>query len=134
MPPEAVAALRKHRDRQAFERAADGDFWTDLDFVFATPTGGPLHPANVVRNFAKITARAGAPRIRFHDLRHTHATWLIASSQPITAVSERLGHDTVSITLDTYAHVVADTRDHAAEAMSALLFGADDRDGEAADG
>ena len=75
------------------------------------------------RNYAKLHERARVPRNRFHDLRHTHATWLIAGGEPITNVSERLGHAKTSITLDTYAHVLAATRDHAATAVAALLFG-----------
>ena len=125
LPAEAVAALRLHKDRQAFARAKVGELWADLDLVVATGAGGPLRSANVTRAFGRIVERAGVPRIRFHDLRHTHATWLIAAGHPITAVSERLGHAKVSITLDTYAHVVAKTRDWAAEAVSALLFGPD---------
>ena len=125
LPPEAVAALKAHRARQNAARLAAGQVWDDHDLVFATGAGGPLNPANVVRSYARIVARAGVPRIRFHDLRHTHATWLIAGGQPITNVSERLGHAKTSITLDTYAHVVASTRDRAAEAVGALLFGPD---------
>ena len=81
----------------------------------------------MLRNFAKITARTGVTRRTFHEMRHTHATWLIESGQPITAVAERLGHAQTSITLDTYAHVVAAPRDRAAEAMSALLFPSEER-------
>lgn len=123
LPPEAVAALKAHRTRQLAARLAAGPVWSDHDLVFATYAGGPIHPSNVVRSFAKIVDRAGVPRIRFHDLRHTHATWLIAGGEPIPNVSERLGHAKTSITLDTYAHVVATTRDRAAAAVGALLFG-----------
>jgi integrase len=77
----------------------------------------------VLRNFGKLQERANVPRIRFHDLRHTHATWLITGGQPITSVSERLGHAKSSITLDVYAHAVAAAQDGAALAVSALLFG-----------
>jgi integrase len=57
------------------------------------------------------TIQAGwSPRNRFHDQRHTHATWLLAADQPIGTVSERLGHAKVSITIDTYGHVVSHTR------------------------
>ncbi len=122
IPPEACAALREHKDRQTFLRQAGGDHWTDHDLVFSTATGGIVHPSNVTRAFARVIGKAGVSRIRFHDLRHTHATWLLAGGQPITTVSERLGHAKSSITLDTYAHVVATTRDRAAAAVAALLF------------
>jgi integrase len=123
LPVEAVAALKGHKARQNAERLAIGDAWADHDLVFATPAGGPIHASNVARNFYRIVARADVPRIRFHDLPHTHSTWLIADGQPITTVSERLGHANPSITTDIYGHVVAATRDGAALAVSALLFG-----------
>ncbi len=62
-------------------------------------------------------------RIRFHDLRHTHATRLLAAGQPGKVVSERLGHARVSITLDTYAHVLPDMQERAADALGSVLFG-----------
>ena len=123
LPPEAVAALNAHRKRQVAGRLAAGPLWTDYDLVFATQTGGPNHPSNAVRNFAKIIARAGVPRIRFHDLRHTHAMWLIAGGEPIPNVSERLGHAKTSITVDTYANVAAATRDRAAAVVGSMLVG-----------
>jgi len=123
LPVETVAALKAHKARQNEARLKAGALWVDHGLVFATPTGQPIHPANVQRNHAKLQARAGVPRIRFHDLRHTHATWLITGGQPITSVSERLGHAKSSITLDIYAHAVTATQDRAALAVSALLFG-----------
>ena len=123
LPVEAVAALRSHRVRQATDRLALPIPYVDHDLVFATALGGPYHPSNVLRSFYKLIGRAGVPRITYHGMRHTHATWLIASGTPITTVSDRLGHAKSSITLDTYAHVVASTRDDAALAVSALLFG-----------
>ena len=60
-------------------------------------------------------------RIRLHDLRHTHATLLLQSGQPVKVVSERLGHAKVSITLDTYAAVLPDMQDRAVEALDALM-------------
>jgi len=125
LPVESVAALRAHRVRQATARLATADAYADHDLVFATALGTPVHPSNVLRAFYRLIERTGVPRITFHGLRHTHATWLIANGTPITTVSERLGHAKSSITLDTYAHVVARTRDEAALAISGLLFGPD---------
>ena len=125
LPAETVAALKAHKARQNEERLKARALWADHDLVFATPTGNPIHPSNVLRNFGKLQARAGVPRIRFDDLRHTHATWLITGGQAITTVSERLGHAKWSITLGVYAHAVAYTRDGAALSVSALLFGED---------
>jgi integrase len=63
------------------------------------------------------------PKIRLHDLRHSHATLLLAAGQPLKVVSERLGHSKTSITLDTYAHVLPDMQDQAVDALGAILFG-----------
>lgn len=123
LPTEVLAELQAHRDRQAFERKAADELWENRDLIFATHTGGLIHPSNVLRNFYKLMERAKVPRIRFHDLRHTHATWLLGNGQPVTTVSERLGHARSSITWDTYAHVIATTRDQSAETVSALLYG-----------
>jgi len=123
LPTEMVAALRSHRVRQANSRAAVADFYTDHDLVVATALGTPVHPSNVLRSLYRVMDHAGVPRISFHAMRHAHATWLIAAGQPITTVSDRLGHARSSITLDTYAHVVARTRDESARAISGLLFG-----------
>lgn len=81
---------------------------TDRYFVFATAIGGPINSTNVARNFAVLIRRTRVPAIRFHDLRHTDTTWLLDSGQPVKVRSERLGHSTTTITLDTYAHAPRD--------------------------
>ncbi|MDP9363622.1 MAG: site-specific integrase, partial [Chloroflexota bacterium] len=91
--------------------------------VVCTGEGNVVNPANVDRSFARLVRAAGVQRIRFHDLRHTHATWLLAAGQPVKVVSERLGHARVSITLDTYAHVLPDMQERAVEAFGSVLFG-----------
>lgn len=121
LPAEAVAALRDHRRRQVERRLSLGALWRDLDLVLCTGEGNVVNPANVDRSFARLVARAGVRRIRFHDLRHTHATWLLAAGQPVKVVSERLGHARVSITLDTYAHVLPDMQERAVEAFGSVL-------------
>ena len=63
------------------------------------------------------------PRIRFHDVRHTRATWLILAGQPLTTISKRRGHAKASVTLDTYAYLIATVRDAASVTVGALLFG-----------
>ena len=90
--------------------------------MFCTGSGKPLNPNNLYRNYEAIIERACVPRIRLHDLRHTHATLLLAAGTPIKAVSERLGHAKTSITLDTYVHVLPDMQDRAVEAIDAALF------------
>jgi integrase len=115
------AALAKYRVVWAARQLAAAD-WADGDLVFCTGSGKPLNPNNMYRNFEAIIERAGMPRIRLHDLRHTHATLLLAAGTPIKAVSERLGHTKTSVTLDIYAHVLPDMQDRAVEAIDAALL------------
>jgi integrase len=82
---DEIVALRLHKDRQAFQRRA-ATFWEDNDLVFSTGNGRVLNPNNVLRNFAEIGKRPGVPRIRVHDLRHTHATFLLLDGVPLKIV------------------------------------------------
>jgi len=86
--------------------------------------GRPNHPASNLlrRSFWPLLERAGLPRIRFHDLRHTAATLLLAGTHPKVA-QERLGHSTVGMTLDLYSHAAPDMQETAVRAMEAVLAG-----------
>jgi integrase len=118
---DAVSALVAHRVRQVAARL-QAETWEDNDLIFCTSAGRPLNPNNLYRQFNKIVVAADVPRVRLHDLRHTHATLLLQAGTPIKAVSERLGHAKTSITLDTYAHVLPEMQDHAVDAIDAALF------------
>ncbi len=119
---EAVAALRRHRERQSAERLRLGPAWEDNDLVFANEVGRLVEPQNMLRrSFVPLLERAGLPRIRFHDLRHSTATLLLGAGVHPKIVSEMLGHATVAITLDTYSHVTPAMHRGAAAAMSSLL-------------
>ena len=107
-----IDALRAHRDRAG----ARGPL------VFCTRTGVPIAPRNLYRNFDAIILAASVPRIRLHDLRHTHATLLLAGDTTIRAVADRLGHSKTSVTLNTYAHVLREMQDRAIQAIDAALF------------
>jgi integrase len=89
--------------------------------VFARPDGAPLHPHLLSDAFGKLVKRSGLPRIRLHDLRHTHATLLLKSGVPIKVVSERLGHATPGFTMATYQHVLPGMQAEAARAFASLL-------------
>ena len=102
---ETVVAIRAHRKRQLEERVLAGDAWEDEDLVFCDGLGGPLHPDRFTRTFQSAARRAGVPRIRLHDLRHTWATLALTAGVHPKVVSERLGHATTAITLDVYSHV-----------------------------
>lgn len=90
--------------------------------VFVAPGGGFLHNSNVQhRSFEPLLARAELLAIRFHDLRHTCATLLLMAGENVKVVSERLGHSSVVITLDTYSHVLPSMGKRAAETMDKIL-------------
>ncbi len=93
----------------------------DRDLLFKTEAGDPIHPALFSYYFSRSIRRAGVRRIRLHDLRHTHATHALQAGVHPKVVSERLGHSTVTITLDTYMHVLPSMQRDAAEAVAALI-------------
>ena len=121
--PSAVAALRRHRANQLQERLALGSGYADEDLVVCTVAGGPLHPKRLSYYFEKQSKSLDLPRIRLHDLRHTHATLALQAGVHPRIVQERLGHANVSITLDTYSHVDLDMQAAAARRVAALLDG-----------
>jgi integrase len=98
------------------------DLWTENGLLFCTETGEPLVRQHLTsRRFKPLLRRAGLPKIRFHDLRHTCATLLLTRNVNPKIVSEMLGHATIAITLDTYSHVLPNMRDQAAKAMEEAL-------------
>jgi integrase len=119
----AAAALARQRASQADQRRAAVARWIEQDLVFTTRTGGPLDAGGVRRVFARDLERAGLPRIRFHDLRHTAATLLLQENTNPKVVSEMLGHSGIAITLDIYSHVVPSLQEEAAAALDRLLDG-----------
>lgn len=124
LPPLALTALAEHRNRQQLERQKAGEDWQDLGFVFATRLGTPLLNTDVrVRALLPVLKKAGLPPIRFHDLRHTAATLLLAAGEHPKVMQELLGHSTVSTTLDIYSHVTESMQRTAAQRMQTLLGG-----------
>jgi integrase len=117
----AVAALRAHRDRQAFDRRAAGSEWNARDLVFCHATGEPLDPSYQTTIFKKAVEAARLPAIRFHDMRHTAATILLSRGVHVKLVSELLGHATIVLTLDTYSHLIPAMHGDAAAAMDAVF-------------
>lgn len=117
----ALAALRGHKDRQTFERHAADFAWTTHDLVFCNAVGEPLSPTNETKRFQRAGAAVGLPSIRFHDMRHTAATILLAKGVHVKLVSEMLGHSTITLTLDTYSHVIPAMHGDAAAAMDAVF-------------
>ena len=123
LPALVLAALRRHRGRQNEERLTTGPQWEDQDLVFSTGLGRPLDARNVVRQFKRHLKAASLPDIRFHDLRHSCATLLLAQGVSPRAVMETLGHSQISLTLGTYSHVTAAVRVEVADTMDRALGG-----------
>jgi integrase len=123
LDPRTSAIMRDHRARQNQKRLLVGPLWTDHDLVFCRDDGKPIHPDHLSKTFERLVARSGLPRIRLHDLRHTWATLAPGSGVHPKVVSERLGHATISITLDIYSHVIPALQKETAEVVAGLVFG-----------
>ena len=99
-----------------------GEEWADLDLVFPNRLGRPIEAGDLLNAFYRpLLARAGLPRLRFHDLRHTAATLLLAANVHPKVAQEMLGHSTVAITLDLYSHVIEGMQRDAARVMDRLV-------------
>lgn len=117
LSPAAVIALREHRQQQELERLdclLKGAPVVYDDLVFSNSDGSPLLPNSVTHAFIKTVRRLGLREVRFHDLRHTHASLMLKQGIHPKIVSERLGHATIGITLDTYSHVTPGLQEAAA--------------------
>jgi integrase len=122
LPALAVRAFERHRLRQNTERLQLGSLWEDNDLVFPNHVGRPLSSQNLTqRHFYPLLQRLGLPRVRFHDLRHTAATLLLAEGVHPKIVSEMLGHTQVGITLDLYSHVTPAMHETATTTLGLLL-------------
>ena len=130
LPAVCLEQLRKHRQRQLQERLKAGDDWCDTGgLAFTTFTrrvpgervGAPLHPRNVLRTLHRILSLAQLPRCRFHDLRHSAASLLIAAGVELVEVSMLLGHAELRVTADLYSHLQHQTAATAARHMEAIL-------------
>ena len=125
LPPSLAVLLREHKARQQALRLELGHPLTEDGFVFAKVDGSPLNARTVSSSFHSLVRKEGLPRIRLHDLRHTHATLMLQANVHPKVVSERLGHANISITLDVYSHVLPGMQKAAAEAFDRILDGAE---------
>jgi integrase len=120
LDPETVDALREHREAQVLERDFAGDAYTDHDLVFATELGGVIHPQRLTEWFARHREAAGIPTGTLHTLRHTAASLALTSGVPVHIVAARLGDDPTTV-LSTYAHLLPQSDELAAERVAAAL-------------
>jgi integrase len=121
--PATVDALREHRKRQAQEELDAEGAYEFSGLVFVDEVGRPYHPGVFTRLLTAKAKAAGISPIRFHALRHGHATAALQAGIPMKVVSERLGHSGIAITADTYSHVSIDVDRAAAAKIAAAIDG-----------
>lgn len=122
LPPSAFLMLKDYRDQQDVQRAVLGmPALADADLVFCHWDGKPLRPNTVTYAWARLCVRCGVKVIRLHDARHTHASLMLKKGIHPKVVQERLGHASISMTLDTYSHVAPGIQEAAAVSFDKLL-------------
>jgi integrase len=122
--PGTVEVLKAQAARQLDEQKLWGEGWTDSGYVFTAEDGQYLNPEAVTRWFRQAVRKSMLPKIRLHDLRHTHATLALQAGVHPKVVSERLGHATVAMTLDIYSHAIPAMQEEAAQLIAGLVFAA----------
>lgn len=127
IPPSTMKALAVWRTAQKARRIGKANVWRDLDLVFDRGDGGILESGTWHERHVAIIAKAGVTPITLHQLRHTNATLELEAGTHPRVVSERLGHVSITTTLDRYSHVSVDLQRAAAEALDDRLFGDHDR-------
>ncbi|MBN1458225.1 MAG: site-specific integrase [Armatimonadetes bacterium] len=139
LDPETAAVLRRWRRQQLEERLLWGEHWTDTGLVFTREDGKGYHPDTITGDFFRLQGEINRqlaeeaekkgekpvllPRVRLHDLRHTHATLLLATDVNPKVISERLGHASVAFTLSVYAHVLPGIQKEAISRLAAVIDG-----------
>jgi integrase len=124
LPGLLVEELRRHRVRQAEELLQLGIRLSGDNHVVAQADGSPLQPNSLTHAFTDFLETHKLKRVRLHDLRHSHATHMLAAGIHPKIASERLGHSKVGITLDLYSHVLPNMQGEAAERVDDILKGA----------
>ncbi|TEB08646.1 Transposase [Pelotomaculum schinkii] len=130
IPQEALTELKAHKARQNQEKlllggeTIDGVYvpnYKDNDLVFCRGDGLPMDPRGFTKAFDLILSKAGLPKVAFHDMRHGHATMLLLLGEHPKVVQERLGHSTITMTLDTYSHILPGLQEKASSKLSTVL-------------
>ncbi len=111
VPKDALRELREHI----------GQLESDQSLLFMTSSGIPVAPPNLVRMFKEEVAKAGLPKIRFHDLRHLHGTCLLLAGVDLKQIQSRLGHSQISTTADIYLHMLPSMDAEMADKFNDLL-------------
>jgi integrase len=120
--PVALEKLRERRERYELERLVADERWQEHDLVFPSRKGTPRYPSNLRNEYAVLLREAGLPHIRFHDLRHTAATLMLQQGVHPKVVQERLGHSSVTLTLQIYSHVLPSLHEEVANQLDRFLL------------
>ena len=119
MSDHLAAVLKSHRRVLAAEALEEGK--TLNEWVFPSAERTLLDAANVRRSFSLSLKKAGLRQMRFHDLRHTFASWLIAAGESLPYVRDQLGHHSIGITVDTYGHLIPGANRGAVNRLAAAV-------------
>jgi integrase len=121
IPQFLIDMLLEQKEKQKSDRLEWGRDYSNLNLVISTPKGKPICPKNFYRTFKEICKRLDLPIIRIHDLRHSHATMLIAQNVNPKIISERLGHNDIGVTLNIYSHVLPSMQKEVADRIDQIL-------------
>jgi len=113
--------LEAHRTRQKRERLLAGSRWTDSGHIFTSRIGTPLEPRKAWGELRALLAASDLPPVRFHDLRHSHATLALASGLSAVDVAAQLGHSSPALVYSTYAHALPESRRQVGSVVADLL-------------
>ncbi|SFX53770.1 Site-specific recombinase XerD [Thermoactinomyces sp. DSM 45891] len=122
LPSLVVQALEEHKLLQSKEKIKLGALYHDHGLVVTTSIGKPVSPSDLWKYFKSILKKADLPNIRFHDLRHTHATLMLQQGEHPKIVAERLGHSDIRLTMDTYSHVLPNMQQEAVERFEKMFL------------
>lgn len=121
MPLTLINILKDYKVKQETIKNRLGNNYNDVDLVCALANGNPIHPTTLNHKFRDLLKENNLPLIRFHDLRHTHASLLLKEHVEPKVISERLGHSNIKITLDIYSHIYEETNMEVADTFDRLL-------------
>ncbi|WP_339823400.1 tyrosine-type recombinase/integrase [Paenibacillus sp. FSL R7-0163] len=122
IPNQLVEILEEQKKRYEILRIELGDNFVDLDLViFNLANGKTVFPGNLVKSYTRDVKQAKLPHIRFHDLRHSHATLLLSKGINIKVISSRLGHSKTAVTLDTYSHVLPSMEQEVTDTLEEII-------------
>lgn len=123
LPHTIFSDLKRYKIQQSESRLQLGSGWQNNDLVFPSEIGTPLNPPNITRHFKRILRKANLrTSTRLYDLRHTTATLLLQAGVNPKVVSERLGHSTITLTLDIYSHVLPNMQREATDQLEQMIF------------